>query len=87
MLGEKQNVAFDDLAKLHQLGLVICHFKCFLSKNLKINCYSVVHKIFIYPRGEFFCAFYVSPFTFLSVSCVPKCSSCLVNALYLLVPA
>ena len=24
MLGEKQNVAFDDLAKLHQLGLVKC---------------------------------------------------------------
>lgn len=26
VLGDKQNVAFDDLSKLHQLGLV----KCFL---------------------------------------------------------
>jgi len=24
VLGDKQNVAFDDLAKLHQLGLVTC---------------------------------------------------------------
>ena len=28
VLGDKQNVAFDDLAKLHQLGLVKCFFKC-----------------------------------------------------------
>ena len=26
VLGDKQNVAFDDLAKLHQLGLVKCIF-------------------------------------------------------------
>ena len=28
VLGEKQHVAFDDLAKLHQLGLVKSHFLC-----------------------------------------------------------
>ena len=29
VLGDKQNVAFDDLAKLHQLGLVTSLFKRF----------------------------------------------------------
>ena len=28
VLGDKQNVAFDDLAKLHQLGLVTLPFNC-----------------------------------------------------------
>ena len=34
VLGDKQNVAFDDLAKLHQLGLVTCLFKRILRKKL-----------------------------------------------------
>ena len=33
VLGDKQNVAFDDLAKLHQLGLVTCLFKRFFWKT------------------------------------------------------
>ena len=28
VLGDKQSVAFDDLAKLHQLGLVTYFFQC-----------------------------------------------------------
>ena len=41
MLGDKQNVAFDDLAKLHQLGLVIS--VCFsVLIHRKINIFNVL---------------------------------------------
>ena len=37
MLGDKQNVAFDDLSKMHQLGLVKCIFQYYHAKEDEKN--------------------------------------------------